>query len=143
MASDSRESIGHLLGIEEVIEGPVTENMTAIAVGSGDVPVLATPILLALVERAAVWAVEQELPAGTTTVGVSVDLTHAAPTPVGETIEVRVRVDHIEERRLHLSFKVTDSNGAVAFGLHQRALVDRDRFVEFADRRRSETSAAD
>ena len=129
----------HLVGVEEVVEGPVTANMTARSVRSGDVPVLATPMVLALVEGAAVRALEGKLPPGTTTVGVSVNLTHAAPTPVGETVEVRVRVDAVEERRIHFSFHVADGQGAVAFGIHQRALIDRDRFLEFAERRRSGT----
>jgi fluoroacetyl-CoA thioesterase len=137
VASGARESIVHLLGVEKVIEGPVTENMTAIRVRSGDVPVLATPMVLALVERAAVSALEGKLPPGTTTVGVSAELTHAAPTPVGETLEVRVRVDAVEERRVHFSFHVADAQGAVAFGMHQRTIIDRDRFLEFAERRRS------
>ena len=115
----------------------MTEKMTATSVRSGDVPVLATPMVLALVERASVLALEGQLPNGATTVGVAVDLTHAAPTLVGETVEVRVRVDAVEERRIHLSFKVADSQGAVAFGIHQRALIDRDRFLQFAERRRS------
>ncbi len=129
----------HLVGVEEVVKGRVTENMTAMKVRSGDVPVLATPMVLALVEGAAVRALEGKLPPETTTVGVSVNLTHAAPTPIGETIEVRVRVDAIEERRVHFSFHVADGQGAVAFGVHQRALIDRDQFLEFAERRRSET----
>ena len=127
----------HLVGAEEVLEGPVTESMTAIRMRSGDVPVLATPMVLALVEGAAVRALTGKLPPGTTTVGVSVNLTHAAPTPVGETVEVRVRVDAVEERRIHFSFHVADGQGAVAFGIHQRAVIDRDRFLEFAERRRA------
>ena len=137
MARGAKESLVHLLGVEEVIGGPVTETMTAIRLRSGDVPVLATPMVLALVERAAVLALEGRLPAGTTTVGVSANLTHAAPTPVGETVEVEVRVDAVEERRLHFSFKVTDPHGVVSFGVHERALIDRDHFLEFAERRRS------
>ncbi len=137
MPSSARESIVHLLGVEEIVEGPVTENMTATKVRSGDVPVLATPMVLALVEGAAVRALEGKLPPGTTTVGVSVNLTHAAPTPVGETVEIRVRVDAVEERRVHFSFHVSDAQGAVAFGVHQRVLIDRDHFLEFAERRRS------
>lgn len=137
MAGGAKESIVHLLGVEEVIEGPVTESMTATRLRSGDVPVLATPMVLALVERAAVMALEGKLPAGTTTVGVSVNLTHAAPTPVGELVEVRVRVDAVEERRLHFSFKVADQHGVVSFGVHERALIDRDGFLDFAERRRS------
>ncbi len=137
MASGARDSIVHLLGVEEVIDGPVTENMTAMKLRSGDVPVLATPMVLALVERAAVRALEGKLPPGTTTVGVSADLTHAAPTPVGENVEVRVRVDAVEETRVHFSFHVSDVQGVVAFGMHHRALIDRDRFLEFAERRRS------
>ncbi len=60
----------HLVGVEEVLEGPVTENMTARKVRSGDVPVLATPMVLALAEGAAVRALDGKLPPGTTTVGV-------------------------------------------------------------------------
>ena len=142
MAGDVRGWIARLLGVEEVLQGAVTETMTAVTVGSGDVPVLATPMLLALVERAAVAALKERLPPGTTTVGVSVNLTHAAPTPVGETLEVRVKVDVVEERRIHFSFKVSDGQGAVAFGVHQRALVERDQFLEFAERRRSATTAS-
>ncbi len=137
MTSGARESMVHLIGVEEVIEGPVTESMTAMRVRSGDVPVLATPMVLALVEGAAVRALEGKLPRGTTTVGVSVNLTHAAPTPVGETVEVRVRVDAVEERRVHFSFNASDAQGVVAFGVHQRAVIDRARFLEFAERRRA------
>ena len=137
MSSNTRESGGPLTGLEEVVEGTVTRNMTAERIGSGDVPVLATPMLLALVERAAVALLRDRLPPGTTTVGVSVDLTHAAPTMVGERLEVRVRVNHVEERRILFSFKVSDAEGTVGFGLHERAVMDRERFLEFADRRRS------
>jgi hypothetical protein len=66
------------VGLSAVVEEPVTGEMTTAAFGSGDVPVLATPAVLSLVERAAVEAVRDHLPSGTTTVGASVALAHHA-----------------------------------------------------------------
>jgi fluoroacetyl-CoA thioesterase len=114
--------------LSTVFEETVTDDMTARAVGSGDVDVLATPALLALVERAAVQAVREHLPAGATTVGASVALVHQAPTSSGATVRVEARLDQIDGRRLRFRFTVSDRSGEVANGTHVRVLVDRERF---------------
>jgi fluoroacetyl-CoA thioesterase len=111
-----------------MVEETVTDGMTAAAVGSGDGDVLATPALLALVERAAVQALREHLPAGTTTVGASVALVHQAPTPVGARVRAEARLDQIDGRRFRFRFTVADPAGEVASGTHVRVLVDRERF---------------
>jgi fluoroacetyl-CoA thioesterase len=117
-----------VVGLEATVEEMVTEGMTAVAVGSGDVPVLATPTVLALVERASVEAVTDHLPQGTTTVGASADLTHHAPSPVGASVRAKAVLDQVEGRRLRFRFTVSDDAGEVATGTHVRVLVDRERF---------------
>lgn len=98
---------------------------------------LATPILLSLVERAAVSSLAGRLPEGSTSVGASVELAHLAPTPVGAKVEARTRLDRLEGgRRLTFSFSVTDPAGEVATGTHVRVIVDRKRFEEVAASRR-------
>lgn len=119
-------------GLEGVVEATVEESMTAERVGSGDVPVLATPALLSLVERAAVRALMGHLPAGGTSLGASVDLAHLAATPVGGSVRAVARVEAVEERRVTFSFSVDDAAGQVASGTHVRVVVDRERFVRSA-----------
>jgi len=116
-------------GRQATVEETVTEDMTADRLGSGDVPVLGTPAVLALVEAAAVAAVADELQPGTTTVGASVALDHLAPTPVGGTVTATAALARVDERRLTFRFEVTDAAGPVARGEHVRVIVDRDRFV--------------
>jgi fluoroacetyl-CoA thioesterase len=119
-------------GRQATVEETVTESMTARSLGSGDVPVLGTPAVLALVEAAAVAAVADALDAGTTSVGTSVELEHLAPTPVGGVVTATAALARIDGRRLEFRFEVTDRAGPVARGGHVRVIVDRERFVETA-----------
>lgn len=122
-------------GPSATIETTVSPDLTARAVGSGDVAVLATPMVLALVERAAVAALGRSLEPGTTTVGVRAELDHVAPTPVGGRVRVTARLDEVEGRRLRFSFAAEDGGGLVARGAHVRVVVERARFEEGARRR--------
>jgi fluoroacetyl-CoA thioesterase len=110
----------------------VTDADTAQAVGSGDVPVLGTPRVLALVEAATVGATTNRLPAGATTVGTRVELDHRAPTPVGRTVVAEARLAKADGRRLTFEVVVRDGDVVVAEGLVERIVVDRRRFVEKA-----------
>lgn len=123
-------------GLEASARETVTEEMTAERIGSGDLPVLATPALLALVEQAAVAAVAAELEPGTTTVGARVELDHLAPTPVGAEIEAVARLEEVAGRKLRFFFQVTDPTGPVATGTHLRVVVEREGFLERAEGRR-------
>lgn len=107
----------------------VTEADTALAVGSGDVPVLATPSVVLLCERATVRAVADETDPGTTTVGHRVQLDHLAPTPVGGELTADAVLESIEGRRLTFRVSVSDGHGLVAAGRVTRVVVARDRFL--------------
>ncbi|PSK66787.1 Fluoroacetyl-CoA thioesterase [Micromonospora sp. MH33] len=121
-------------GLTARVELTVTDTDTAQAVGSGDVPVLGTPRVLALAEAATVAATATRLPSGSTTVGTRVELEHRAATPVGRTVAARAELVKVDGRRLAFEVIVTDGNEVVATGRVERALVDRQRFVERAVR---------
>ncbi len=110
----------------------VTSDDTALALGSGDVPVLGTPRVVALAEQASVEAVADELHANATTVGYQVQLTHLAPTPVGGKVTAEATLESVEGRRLTFRVSVNDSRGLVAAGRITRVVVERERFIERA-----------
>ncbi len=110
----------------------VEDRDTAIAIGSGDVPVLATPRVVALAEKASIEAIAGDLPDDKTSVGYEVQLAHLAPTPVGGKITADATLEAIEGRRLTFRVSVNDARGLVAAGRVTRVVVDRDRFVERA-----------
>jgi predicted thioesterase len=116
-------------GLAATIRQMVGEDDTAEAVGSGDVPVLATPVVLTLVERAAVAAIAPHLDPGTTTVGARVGLDHLAPSPIGTRVSASSRLESVEGRRLKFSFEVSDGQDVVARGIHYRVIVRRDAFA--------------
>ena len=108
----------------------VTATDTAEALGSGDVPVLATPRVVALVEAATVDAVRGRLPAGQTTVGVRVDLSHQAPSPIGAVVTADARLLTVGGRSIRFAVTVTDQNGGlVAEATVDRVAVDRIQFL--------------
>jgi fluoroacetyl-CoA thioesterase len=110
----------------------VTDADTAQAVGSGDVPVLGTPRVLALVEAATVGATANRLPPGATTVGIRIELEHRAPTAVGRTVIAEARLAKADGRRLTFEVSVRDGDDVVADGRVERVVVDRQRFVQKA-----------
>lgn len=111
----------------------VGEADSAIAVGSGDVPVLATPRLIALAESATVAAVADLLPESSTSVGTRVELDHLRATPLGATVTVVATVTVADGPRLEFRVEARDDHGAadrvVARGRVERVVVDRSRFV--------------
>jgi fluoroacetyl-CoA thioesterase len=117
-------------GLSATIELKVSQDDTAIAFRSGSVPVLATPRIVALVEEAAVQAVEAELEPGFSTVGVRVQLEHISPTPVGGVVSAEANLEKVEGRRLTFHVSARDPRGLVAAGKVTRVLVDIDRFLE-------------
>jgi fluoroacetyl-CoA thioesterase len=119
-------------GLEAAFRYTVTEADTAAAVGSGEVPVLATPRVLALAERAMVDAVAGALAAGATTVGTRVELDHLAPSAVGAELTVRAVLERAEGRRLQFAVRLLDGDRPVAQGLVTRVVVDAAAFVRNA-----------
>jgi predicted thioesterase len=119
-------------GLSASVTLVVDDADTAIAIGSGDVPVLATPRLVALAEQATLEAVSHALPEGSTTVGYQVQFTHLAPTPVGSKVTAEATLQNIEGRRLTFRISAHDSRGFVAAGRITRVVVERERFLERA-----------
>ncbi|WP_155361431.1 thioesterase family protein [Acrocarpospora macrocephala] len=103
---------------------------TAIAAGSGDVPVLATPRLLAFAEGVTTAAIAKELEPGQTSVGTRVELSHLAATGVGAHVEIAAELTEVEGRRLVFSVTAVDRRGVLVFtATIERMLVDRERFL--------------
>lgn len=105
------------------------EDDTAIALGSGDVPVLGTPAVLALMEEAACAAIASGLDPGTTSVGTSAELEHLAPTRVGAEVLAEAELVSLEGRTLEFDCEVKEGAKTVARARHKRAIVDREKFL--------------
>lgn len=119
-------------GLTASITLKVEEGDTALALGSGDVPVLATPRLVTLVEQASIAALGSRLGPDKTSVGYEVQLAHLSPTPVGAEVTAEATLESVEGRRLTFRVSVTDTRGLVAAGRITRVVVVRDRFIERA-----------
>ena len=103
---------------------------TAVALGSGSLPVLATPRLLAWAEAATCAALEPELPPGRTSVGSRVHLEHRAASAVGEEVTVRAELQHRDGRLVRFEVVAEDSRGTVVGHAEvTRVVVDVDRFL--------------
>lgn len=107
----------------------VTEALTAKAMGSGDLPVLATPAMMALMENAAMTAVAPELPEGSTTVGGHIESSHLKPTPVGAEVKAEATLTKIDGRKLYFTVKAMQGDTVIGKGTHLRFIVDREKFM--------------
>jgi fluoroacetyl-CoA thioesterase len=128
-------------GLLSFVQIVVADTDTATAMGSGDVPVLGTPRLLALAEAAAVAAIGPSLESGLTSVGTGAALEHRRPSPVGAEVVVEAELTEVEGRRLVFGFiarqkpppGAPDGDGTViGAGTLERVLVNRDQFVSRA-----------
>ena len=119
-------------GLSATVRMVVEDADTATTLGTGDVPVVATPRVVQLAEQATVEAVDGELSEGTTTVGYRVQLDHLAPTAVGGKVQAEATLESVESRRLTFRVSVSDGRGLVAAGRITRVVVERNRFLEKA-----------
>jgi fluoroacetyl-CoA thioesterase len=117
-------------GLAATVVLDVRDDDTAVALHSGDVPVLATPRVVALCEEASVKAIAGQIPEGHTTVGMRVQLDHLAPTGVGRPVTAESRLDKVEGRRLTFSVSASDERGLIAAGKVTRVVVDLDKFMD-------------
>ena len=106
----------------------VREEHTAPRVGSGRAPVLASPIMIALMEAAAVDCVESHLAGGQESLGVRVEVEHTAPTPVGLSVTATATLTAVDGRRLDFDVEARDGRDAIGKGRHTRLVVDAERF---------------
>ena len=107
----------------------VDNTNTAVALGSGDMEVFATPAMVALMENAAMNAVAPHLEAGQTTVGTEISTTHIKASALGATITATATLTAIEGRKLTFAVTAHDGGNIIGEGTHTRFIVDRERFL--------------
>jgi len=117
------------IGLKYTSTITVTDSVTAIAVGSGDMPVLATPMMMALMENAAMLAVKNDLPDGSTTVGGHIESSHLKPSKVGDVVSATAEVTKVEGKKI--SFRIAAYSGETLLGegTHLRFIVDKEKFM--------------
>ena len=123
-----------LVGTAELIVGP---EHTAPFVGSGRIAVLATPVMINLIEAAALKAVEHLLPPGHQSLGTVLDIRHIAATPVGMRVRASAVVERIEGRTIFFRVEAHDERELIGDGLHERVVVNVARFDERVQRKLS------
>jgi fluoroacetyl-CoA thioesterase len=114
-----------LTGTAELLVG---EQHTAPRIGSGRIRVLATPVMINLIEAAALAAVEQSLPEHHQSLGTHLDVTHIAATPVGMRVRATAEVLRVEGRTVYFRVRADDEHELIGEGTHERVVVNLDRF---------------
>ncbi|WP_244083171.1 thioesterase family protein [Desulforhabdus sp. TSK] len=117
------------IGMRGTAGGQVDPGNTAIAMGSGEVEVFATPAVVALMEAAAVQCLQGHLAPGETSVGIRMEMTHTAATPVGMKVRAEAVLEKIEGRLLSFEVTAFDAVEKIGEGKHERAVVQKERFV--------------
>ena len=116
-------------GIKHTKTEIVTEKNTAAALGSGLLPVYATPAMIALLEGTCAEAVAPELEEGTTTVGTKLDVEHISATPLGMEVRCECELIEIDRRRLVFTVEIFDKAGMIGLGKHERFIVASEKFM--------------
>ena len=114
-----------LTGTAELVVG---EQHTAPRIGSGRIRVLATPVMINLIEAAALAAVEQSLPEHHQSLGTHLDVSHIAATPVGMRVRATAEVIKVEGRTIFFRVRAEDERELIGEGTHERVVVNVDRF---------------
>ena len=117
------------VGLNHTSELTVTDAVTAVRMGSGDMPVLATPAMMALMENAAMLAVADELPEGSTTVGGHIASSHLRPSKIGDVVRAIAEVTKVDGRKIEFNVSAYSGDVLLGEGTHLRFVVDRERFM--------------
>lgn len=117
------------IGMNFTSTAVVTKENSAAALGSGLLPVFATPAMVALMENAAMKAVASVLEHGATTVGAEINTTHIKPSPIGATVSATATLVAVEGRKLTFDVEARDEVGLIGKGTHVRFVVDSERFM--------------
>ncbi|MCR5640012.1 MAG: thioesterase family protein [Lachnospiraceae bacterium] len=123
------------IGCSYTVEGVVSEALTAKAMGSGELPVLATPAVIAGLEEAAWKSVADALEEGTGTVGTYMAFSHDAATPLGMKFRCESTLVSIDGRALEFHVEAFDEAGKIGSGTHRRFIISNDRFLEKTNRK--------
>lgn len=114
----------------------VEDQNAAIHVGSGSSPVLATPWMIAFMERVSHRLLAEHLSPGQTSVGIYLEIKHLAPTPVGSTVQVKTRIIAVEGNSVSFNVETWDQVEKVGEGTHRRAVIDEARFLRRVENKR-------
>ena len=117
------------IGLKHTSELTVTDSVTAIAMGSGDMPVLATPSMMALMENEAMLAIAESLPEGCTSVGGHIESSHLRPSKMGDIITVIAEVVKVEGKKVEFKVAAYSGETLLGEGTHLRFSVDKERFM--------------
>ena len=117
-------------GTSTVKESKVTENETAIKMGSGDLEVYATPAMIAVMENAAKSMIIDELPNGYTTVGIEMNVKHIKSSPIGANIKCKATLLKVDGKKLFFDVEASDDKGTIGTGSHIRYIVNANNFME-------------
>ena len=116
-------------GLKYTSELTVGESVTAIQMGSGDMLVLATPAMMALMENAAMLAVKDELPEGCTTVGGHIESSHLKPSKIGDKVTATAEVTKIDGKKIEFKVAAYSGETLLGEGTHLRFIVDKEKFI--------------
>ncbi|MCX8129891.1 MAG: thioesterase family protein [Clostridia bacterium] len=122
------DKFGLDIGLKASIDMKVSGKDTAQAVGSGGIDVFSTPTMIALMEKAALSAVEPHLPAGYATVGTMVNIKHIAATPVEMEVNAVAELIAVDDKKLTFKIEAYDSMEKIGEGLHERYIVNTEKF---------------
>ena len=117
------------IGQKHTSELTVTEDVTAMAIGSGDMPVLATPMMMALMENAAMLAVKDELPEGCTTVGGHIESSHLKSSKIGDVVKAPAEVTKVDGKKIEFKVSAYSGETLLGEGIHLRFIVDKEKFL--------------
>ena len=121
------------VGIKGEQSAVVNERNVASAVGSGMLPVFATPMMIALMEMTAASSVQPQLEAGQGTVGTRVNVEHVSATPLGMTVRCESTLTAVDGRRLTFAVAAYDERGLIGSGTHERYIIQSERFLAKAN----------
>ncbi|MBQ8624360.1 MAG: thioesterase family protein [Oscillospiraceae bacterium] len=120
-------------GTEFVSTTIVTENNTAFTVGSGEAEVFSTPMMVALMENSAYLCLKPYLDEDETSVGIKMDTTHESASPIGLAITARATITEVNGKIITFEVIASDAFGIIGRGMHQRAVVNTEKFVSRAN----------
>ncbi len=115
-------------GLKGRVDLTVGEEHTASSIGSGAIHVLGTPVMINLMEAAALDAVEHLLPGGHQSLGIHLDISHVAATPIGMKVHATAEVTAVESNRIRFRVEAHDETEMIGEGTHERVVVNVERF---------------
>ncbi len=117
-------------GLKYTSQMIVSKQLTAQSMGSGDMAVLATPAMMALMENAAMLAVAPHLPEGCTTVGGHIAASHLRPSKIGDSVEATATVTKVDGKKIEFKVEARSNGTIIGEGTHLRFIVDSKKFMD-------------